>query len=677
MLVRGVLSLVISFLSVQAWSQLCAPPNCAYVTDPVARQVLRVNATTNTTSQILAFPNKTYIPQDLTVGGDGFLYVALTSANRIVRVDPITGSFITIYLNTTTNSPQMPQGLRFAWNGDLYFNSTSGVWRLPASSIPTTSCGPNCPTAQPVATGLTITQPGGLAFQSNGDLLFAADQNVYRVAAGQSSVDAGIPTGSPVAILSTGENAVGLAVDSQDNIYVAHGTSVTRYAPAGTADPSNWNISFVVNSSNNYTQFIEAVPDTVNGANCNTANDLIWVNTYQLSSNNPPINGLIWRVKYTSTAAPGSPCLTDTVPSAAQVAAITTKIQGKLTPAVGMGVGASYRKLTKSYYLATSHVFNYGGFSHQLDNNLLGSTTSLPCSSPVLASVTEAQAQAKVISQILSYSDIDATPIALFGEEGWITTFLMTSLPACFDPISNHFLAGFFKPVNPRVVDIPANFDGADPVTLCNPTTDPNQCGCDPNLPVPNGCAQYTTLNGYYPSGPLGGAAGDPGIIIGGSHRLVLVNAALDANYLFFGFLPPLTDPVSNPLQNTFNATQNITFKFKLYTDFVGGSLVGDTEAQNTIAPSTVFSVGRVFPSFFAAFVDPSGGSIKTPPSFKYDAATDQFVYTLDAAALNAPLDYVSVYEATVVGNSFLPHSVRFAINNCRSGVPCQMPTTP
>ena len=632
--------LVILAANFSAQAQQCvgsSAATCAYVTDYNAREIFKAeyapNSSVATLTKLFTFSSSTDRPEDLTVGPNGDLYVAITGANKIVQLHFGNSGLSQISsVNTVGNGPNAPNaakptGLRFSWDGALYFNSTSGVWKLAGNSLTQVAVYPNA-----------VTNPGGIAFLVNGDLVFAADEKVYKAAAVAGLVGK-ISAVTGVAILQFSENVVGLASDDIDNIYAAHGNLVSRYSPPISANTqwtsaSEWTFEAV-----DLPQHIEAVPDAVNGANCNTINDLVWVSSYQLSTSGTPINGKVWRLSHTKpplTDTPGGACDADTFKTNTAVA-IPTKVSGKFAPAIGMAVGASKRKLTKIYPNPlgtdpTAHTYNFGGFTHQLKNSLANS-----CAPGSTASVTEEQMSPSELLGIFA-PELDAFPIALFGQQGWITTFKL-DLPACFAPESDHFIAGYFATTVPSVVNIVGN------------------------------TATFTELHGFYPTpGPVGGAPGDPGVWNRGSERLVLASQNVDSRYFICNFLTPLRDPVSNPddpVQNTFNYGQNITFKFQLYRNANCTNLVSDQDAQSVV---TVFSLAKLTGTFERELdVDASGNSIPVPPRFKYDARANQFLFTLDSGALNA-VTGKTLFEATVSSdtpngaNGFAPHSIRFYI---------------
>lgn len=619
--------------SITAYAQCsgASGATCAYVTDYNGREILRAvfppGSATPTLTTVYSFTSRGAFPEDLTVGPNGKLYVALTSSNSIWVVDlanPNTSG--SIY-----NGATKPQGIRFNWKGDLYFNSANGVYRLNGTSSPATQ-----------VAAASFTNPGGIAFLSDGSLIFGGESNgafkIYK----KNAVN-GLPTDAVVdltATLTLSGRPVGLAIDSVDNIYVANGQYLTRLPSSNGWTAADWNISF--NFGADLPQHIEAVPDSVNGATCNTINDLVWVSTYQLSSGTP-VNGKVWRVSNTTAVTPATgkvaQCGTTASPATNTPVAVATKVSGKFVPAIGLGVGPSYRTLTKEYpnldqvgFDTDTHTYNFGRFTHELRNDLF----SLPQGQTCLSSVTEEQKSPAEIGGLVSL--LGATPIALWGEQGWITTFKLSN-PACFNdetgkPVSDHYLSGFFTPVNPKVVNI---VDGP-------PTS-----------------AAYSTLFGYYPTaGSLEGTPGDPGVWNRGSDRLVLVNQNAGNNtYYFCGFSTPVRDPVANqedPVENSFNFGQNITFKFQLSKNPNCNSTISDAEAALV---QTVFALARVNPGFERELdVDASGNSIKLPPSFKYDSRNNQFLYTLDSGTLS-PTGR-SIFEATVSSPNFDPHAVRF-----------------
>ncbi len=634
-----VICLFILAANFSAQAQQCvgsSAATCAYVTDYNAREIFKAeyapNSSVATLTKLFTFSGNTDRPEDLTVGPNGDLYVAITGANKIVQLHLGNNGWTQLAsVNTSSSNPSQeaakPTGLRFSWDGALYFNSTTGVWKLPGGS------GGKVKVA--AASG-TITNPAGIAFLANGDLVFAADGAVYRAAA----VKGIVPQNSSASeIIGSLGAVIGLASDDVDNIYVAHGNAVTRYSPPASqgdswAESYEWTFDAL-----DLAQHIEAVPDAVNGENCNTINDLVWVSSYQLSSSGTPINGKVWRLSHTKpTNSPGAPCQASDNPDNNTPVAIPSKVSGKFAPAIGVGVGASKRKLTKLYPASGTdphaHLFNFGGFAHQLKNEFL----SCPSNSP--ASVIAEQMSPATIASIFSTNHVDATPVALFGQQGWITTFKLEK-PACFATDSDHFITGYFVAQVPNMVDIVGE--------------------------APNATASFAPLLGFYPTPtPISNGAGDPGVWNRKSDRLVLVTQNLTATYSVCKFLSPLRDPVADendPAENTFNYGQNITFKFQLSKNASCTNLISDQEAADVL---TVFSIGRIGATSFERQldVDPSGNSIKIPPRFKYDKKTKQFLFTLDSGTLDN-VTTKTLFEATASSDSpkgFAPRSIRFYV---------------
>jgi hypothetical protein len=603
---------------------------CAYVTDFNAKEIFKAEyapgSSVASLTKLFTFSGNTDRPEDLTVGPNGDLYVAITGANKIVQLHLGNNGWSQV---SSKNVASKPTGLRFSWDGALYFNSTTGVWKLP---------GGNGTAVKVAVSPDTVTSPGGIAFLANGDLVFATDARVYRAAAVAGLVGKNAPaTGAQ--ILQFSENVVGLASDDIDNVYAAHGNVVSRYSPPVSPSTQWTSASEWTFDTLDLAQHIEAVPDSVNGANCNTINDLVWVSSYQLSSSGTPVNGKVWRLSHTKpTNSVGTACEPDDFKLNTAVA-IPSRVSGKFAPAIGMGVGASLRKLTKLYPNTNpsstdphSHLFNFGGFAHQLKNEFVSCAANSP------ASVIAEQMSPNTIASIFSANNVDATAVALFGQQGWITTFKLEK-PSCFATDSDHFITGYFAAQVPNMVDIVGE--------------------------APNATASFAPLLGFYPTPtPLSNGAGDPGVWNRKSDRLVLVTQNLDATYYLCNFLTPLRDPVANqndPAENTFNYGQNITFKFQLYKNQSCTNMISDQEAATVL---TVFSIGRIGATSFdrQLDVDPSGNSIKVPPRFKYDARANQFLFTLDSGTLDA-VTGKTLFEATASSDSpkgFAPRSIRF-----------------
>lgn len=126
-------------LSVCAWGQSPPPPvPQIYITTLNGNQVQSVdgnNATTTTIYSDTSGEGFNFLPEGITLGADGKLYVANTQNSKILRMNQDGSQVETIYDQSTCGEgcPFSPEGPVIDASGNLFFNTASdhtGVWEI-------------------------------------------------------------------------------------------------------------------------------------------------------------------------------------------------------------------------------------------------------------------------------------------------------------------------------------------------------------------------------------------------------------------------------------------------------------------------------------------------------------------------------------------------------------------
>jgi streptogramin lyase len=180
------------------------------------------------------------IPSGVTLGPDGFFYVADQQNNFIDRFNPITGAFVSEFVipGVGPSALNQPTGITFGPNGNLYVdnfgnggNSFINEYDGPSSGTPGAFVEQFvAPGAGPVG---GLFDPEGLVFQ-NGNL-FVADSSNGEIAefnGTTAAYTAFVPLGSPSGLA----NPQDVAFDASGNLYVTDltfGGIIYKYGPTG------------------------------------------------------------------------------------------------------------------------------------------------------------------------------------------------------------------------------------------------------------------------------------------------------------------------------------------------------------------------------------------------------------------------------------------------------------
>lgn len=168
-------------------------------------------------------------PHGVTIGPDGFLYIASFATDTIVKMDPLTGACET-FIDQPNGNLQSPQDLKFDEDGDLYVAdfSTSRVLKYDLSGNLLQ----------------TVVHPGGggligahaLSFGPQGTL-FVSSANSHEV------IQYNPTTGAKIRSLVPGNPAdlvtpIGLAIGPDEKLYVASQNThaILRFDPATGED---------------------------------------------------------------------------------------------------------------------------------------------------------------------------------------------------------------------------------------------------------------------------------------------------------------------------------------------------------------------------------------------------------------------------------------------------------
>jgi hypothetical protein len=579
------------------------PSTYVYVSTYTGGQILRVNATTGAISVVYTGSSK-FLPDDLTVGPDNRIYVCDPTNGQIIRMNDNGTNVETVY-NQPTGGPQGP---RFSSTGTLFFNTKttnnsipSGVWKIDGlASVP---LGGPFHTPEKV---LSAAQTGeGLAFTNRGDLLIV-NQGLGEVQCLQG------PHNSCPGKVSNLTDPIGIAVNSIDEIFVAGGNQETPNGIQRHTVDSNDVPTYVDFSPADQPKYFEFFSD-----------DTLFVATADEAMQ----NGKLWKV--TPPASPGgvgSKTLLATLP----------KRQGKFPPAVGVGVPATSKSITKEIKPPeVTKVWNFGPHSFEL--------TAGTCT----ATITACQRPPEEVNTMLATKgrDIDGKPKPLgkgqplSGEEGWVTTWLVQPSGVCSTGSD-----GFYEIAIGAFVDAP--FSISPGIVKCDGVV-----SCDGS---PTVCTQLPDF-GYYPQPGL--IPGDPVTSTKSKSfsEYLFVNLTLDQDGKSCGFQSPLIDPKDPGYPAVFNVGKTVTFKFQLTTEpNCAGKFITDAKA--------VLSVAQIDPSDPSTFVrmdvKASGGS-NDPPFFRNDNPSKSYVFNLDTSGSEwTP----GLYTATVTSNKVLPQTIQFRL---------------
>jgi hypothetical protein len=568
-----------------------------YVSTYTGHQILSVDGTTGATTVVYT---DNFLPEDITVGPDNKLYVCDPTNGRIVRMDQDGKNGETVYdhaASKLSQPPGGPQGPRFSSTGTLFFNTkglnANGIWTI--DRLAAIGFGGPFPNPVPFPPGKVLQAEDsgeGLAFTIAGDLL------VVKRGLREVQCLPG-PLNTCPSTISGLIDPIGIAVNSVGDIFVAQGGSannIQRFTPNG-----KFSATYVTFGSLDQPFYLEF-----------TSDDTLFVATANATLQ-PPQNGKLWKFDangktISSTTIPPSPTQTN-------------------PPAVGVGMPATSRSITKSFTGTKAYIFGSNAFE----------VTAETCT----ATITARQRPPEEVNKMLIDRQIAGTVLTLSGAQGWATTWLVEP-SGCSPPLGSD---GYYPIAISYFVDAPLSI---------NPRI--VRCEVSPTDGSWTVCEQLQHL-GYYAEGQIVGVPGDP--ISGTKSRsfseYLLVNLPLAQIGNFCGFLSPLN------LQ-AFNIGSSIPFKFQLTMPTTPPSCTGSFITN----ANTVFTVAQIksadgSPTFVPMAITPAGGSSAT---FRYDNLKNQYVFTLQTfkATSKSPGWPRGTYAATVTSDSFFPEMILFKL---------------
>lgn len=496
-----------------------------FVTSYTGEQVLRIDGTTGAVTVVFTFASGLR-PEDIAVGPDNLLYICLPENNKIVRMTQTGTNVETIYYRGSNASlPAAPQGPRFSFTGDLFFNSGGttplGVWKIAGvASIPYLGSIPA--PVNILAAAQTGTGKGeGLWTQVNGDLL------VVNRTAGTlfRSTFPALNTASSINT-SLGDPR-GITRNSVGEIFIAQGGSYNNILKC---DINGQNCSTYATFAGQRPFYLEAALD-----------DTIFVATSDLYLK----NGKVWRI-------PPPPPLTTPIPV---LVASLPKRNYVYPPAIGLALEPTSRSIEKTF--TGTKAFQFG--SHFFE--VLAGT----CTATITATQTPPSEVAALIAAIQNPPNPfdGALDQPYLGEGGFDIVYNVTISPAGCNPgpggtfgyrISAFLDNAFSK--NPRIIR------------------------CDGE---PVGCF-ITDTTGYYPVSPTLGIPGDPVIGSKGNNfsKFFLADIKVPAAVAgtFCGFLPPIKPNGTS----VFSSGQTVPVKFQLGKNGCGKNLITNATAIISVA---------------------------------------------------------------------------------------------
>ncbi len=364
----GFLVVAFCLLSGHAWA---APPCPAspqvYVSS--GTQILCIDIATGQVTVLLTDGSSVF--GDIAFGPDGLLYFTDTLGNRVFRLDPkiTTTTAATLVADIPSGTPT---GLSFSSsngtnNGDLYVNSSTGVWKIAgiASSV------------SPVAPPITLTSPvisfspaitaGGNAFDvfseaptipgtpsSEVETLVIVDQTNNQIL--QSAPP--FTSTSTKSLTSVPSAGPGIFANFCGDLLVASGTTIRRLSLSfslvnGTLTVTVTPSTFVNFGKSNAVRYFEV-----------TADNTVFAATFSNGA-----GGIVWRVDPDSTT--GVPSCSAT-PSFAQLVSLKTALLAKTPPdlasdiANGVALPPTSISVTQNFSAGTNVVGNYNFGLHKL-----------------------------------------------------------------------------------------------------------------------------------------------------------------------------------------------------------------------------------------------------------------------------------------------------------------------
>ncbi len=543
--------------------------------------------------------------QGVALGPDGLLYACDLANNKIITVDPATKAKADFFVGTNAaGTLNHAQCAIFGANGSLYVTSKdpgSGVWKFGCAVPPkatlngvsTPVCSPQGPSKLPFSVPGSFVG-GQVAITNKGNLLFVdtANNTVYL------SQGPGYTTATALN-LSGLSGAVGVARDSNDNIYVSNSGSgaIVR------CDPSGANCLQFGPAFRAQTQFMKFAAD----------------------------NTLYLIVSKNSSA---------TLEALDQTGAATAA--GSVSdPAVGVALPpTNAASPAKAVNGVTNYFFGFSSF--RLTAN---------CSSPIR--VVEMQTLPATLNGLLqNMPDPPATavvPAPFNGENALGTVFWIddTAGASCSVPANDtfiHFLIGAYVSLsNPRIIKCSASDNIGN---TCRFTGD----------------AANLILDGFWPLGgpiPGDGSTGGGG---DGLSKFFVVDEAVsqDPNVLgtFCGFQSPLTNTENGDAPAQITAGNAISVKFKLAASI--GNCKKGPYINSAIALLSIAQVADTNgnPVFVPIDVNTSGNS-QGPFSPQFNNNNNQ--YQLSVSTKGYALGTYSV-TITFETNNSVAHSTLFQL---------------
>jgi hypothetical protein len=622
----GFLIVAFFLLSGHAWA---APPCTAsqpvYISSGTQILCVETASGANSGKITVLLTDSSSVFQDIAFGPDGLLYFTDSLGARVFRFDPASGAASAVLV---ANIPSgTPTGLSFSSsngtsNGDLYVNSSAGVWKIAGIASSVSPVTPPVSLTNPVISFSPSITVGGNAFD-----VFSEVENLVIVDQTNNQILQSAPPFTSATFLTSVPSAgPGIFANFCGDLLVASGTTVQRLSLTFSLD-KNGNLvttaspSTLVNfGKGNAVQYFEVAAD----------------NTVLAATFSNGAGGIVWRVDPVkdATGVPSCSATPSTTPLVSLKSALQAKTPPDLASNIAKGVALAPTSISISANFDATHpsqVYNFG--LHKL------SVTYKQVLAPFSQRFTAVRSRPADISFTGTDFPSNTVPLHFSPFGGFAIQYATLSTAA---PVAGKQYTAS-TPGTLDAIQFTVSFSTQD--FLSHPGV-ARAKGYDVLLTAPTTPVTYTddVTHDFWLADDTGGAGTD------GWSEYVVFNEALKQNTAFSLKNPvascgTTTTPTCNP---QFTIGQSVRFAFNL-------------------TPSVSNAIARL--SIAKVHVDPVGTIqiLQTIAVFsKNNSNVDNFfsvgnnLYTYDWDSSGAAGAGPGLYQATIFSDSFAPPQVVF-----------------